>query len=219
MRLLCGAMAERVGGRGGGPGAGGGPGGGRGRYMKGRLPEGVDFAAYPGRSSTPLPTAESKGAERINQLKIWNEAATNDDKRGLKGNMGKNQALTTTGSGNRRTDSFKDAKERHSSSFQGDGTPISAGGAAAPAKPKMDMFADRSDDDESEEEGTETEMGGDGKVNDVEAIAPEKEVEAIKAAAPAPPAAAPPAAAPKKPATEAPAAEAPKEKGGCCVIV
>lgn len=88
------------------------------RYMRGRLPEGVDFAAYPGRSSTPLPTAESKSAERINQLKIWNEAATNDEKRRLNAAKGIGSAavnpITT-----RRTDSFKDAKERHSASFHG----------------------------------------------------------------------------------------------------
>jgi hypothetical protein len=95
--------------------------------MKGRLPEGVDFAAYPGRSSTPLPTAESKGAERINQLKIWNEAATSDDKRRLHAAQGKT-ALASAGSGSRRTDSFKDAKERHSASFQSSSGPDGGGG-------------------------------------------------------------------------------------------
>lgn len=122
--------------------------------MKGRLPEGVDFAAYPGRSSTPLPTAESKGAERINQLKIWNEAATNDDKRGLRAAQGK-QALTATGSGSRRTDSFKDAKERHSASFQGsdDSGQATANNAVhTKTSNKADIFADRSDDDSEEEE-------------------------------------------------------------------
>lgn len=126
---------------------------GRGRYMKGRLPEGVDFKAYPGRSSTPLPTAESKGAERINQLKIWNEAATNDDKRGLRAAQGK-QALTAVGSGSRRTDSFRDAKERHSASFQGSDD---SGGAHTNHNPphvkssnKADMFADPSDDSEDD---------------------------------------------------------------------
>lgn len=86
------------------------------RYMKGRLPEGVDFAAYPGRSSTPLPTAESKSAERINQLKIWNEAATNDDKRRLNAAKGIGSGVATATAA-RRTDSFKDAKDRHSASF------------------------------------------------------------------------------------------------------
>lgn len=86
------------------------------RYLKGRLPQGVDFAAYPGRSSTPLPTAESKSAERINQLKIWNEAATNDEKRRLNAHKGLGSAVTNS-VGTRRTDSFKDAKNRHSSSF------------------------------------------------------------------------------------------------------
>lgn len=113
----------------------------QGRYMKGRLPEGVDFAAYPGRSSTPLPTAESKSAERINQLKIWNEAATNDDKRRLHTAKSK-QGLASSGSSNRRTDSFKDARERHSASFQGDRK--AAGGD------DRDKYADPSDS-ESEE--------------------------------------------------------------------
>ena len=121
------------------------------RYMKGRLPDGVDFAAYPGRSSTPLPTAESKSAERINQLKIWNEAATNDDKRRL---AAANKLGPVAG---RRTDSFKDAKDRHSASFIGvpptdavrtgpirrPGVPLAADG---------DMFADRSESESEEEE-------------------------------------------------------------------
>lgn len=123
--------------------AGGRPGtgrGGKGRYMKGRLPQGVDFKAYPGRSSTPLPTAESKSAERINQLKIWNEAATNDDKRRLHTAQSK-QALTSAGSASRRTDSFKDARDRHSASFQ----PESSVEKETPAAPERDIFADRSD--------------------------------------------------------------------------
>lgn len=120
--------------------------------MKGRLPEGVDFAAYPGRSSTPLPTAESKSAERINQLKIWNEAATNDDKRRL-------NAKSKPG-GARRTDSFKDAKDRQSASFNGapqvdkqpgrDHQPIRRGGVRVGGD--RDMFADRSESESEEEE-------------------------------------------------------------------
>ncbi|KAI0561980.1 pleckstriny domain containing protein [Gracilaria domingensis] len=130
------------------------------RYIKGRLPEGVDFAAYPGRSSTPLPTAESKSAERINQLKIWNEAATNDDKRrlGASKTLGVN---ATSGSTTRRTDSFKQAKDRHSASFHS--TPPSNSSRSAehrtsvrhtsvPLNRNKDMFADRSDSESEEEE-------------------------------------------------------------------
>lgn len=182
---------------------GGGRGGGRGGrgYMKGRLPEGVDFAAYPGRSSTPLPTAESKGAERINQLKIWNEAATNDDKRGLKGNLGGKQALAAAGSGSRRTDSFKDAKNRHSASF----TDEEKAAQKRPGK-KVDMFADRSDDSDDESEDEEEEEV---------AVAPPKKAE--PAAVPPPP---PPQAqqAPPQQAQEAPPVEV-KAKGGCCVVM
>lgn len=118
--------------RGGGPlGRGAGRGG---RYLKGRLPEGVGFSAYPGRSSTPMPTAESKGQERMNQLKIWNEAAGGGSGGGKDGGgrlsaSGRRSsagsgsgsiggAAGKTGSlGERRTDSFKEAKERHSNSF------------------------------------------------------------------------------------------------------
>ena len=133
------------------------------RYMKGRLPEGVDFAAYPGRSSTPLPTAESKSAERINQLKIWNEAATNDDNRRLNASKAKG-ANVSSAAATRRTDSFKDAKDRHSASFHG-ATPanssdpkpvdhsqrsaIRTGGLPLPAN--NDIFADRSDSESDEE--------------------------------------------------------------------
>ena len=126
------------------PGPGGPIRGGRahGRYMKGRLPEGVDFAAYPGRSSTPLPTAESKSAERINQLKIWNEAATNDEKRRLNTVKSK-QALAHSGSGSRRTDSFKEAKERHSASFHSDKKETDA--------KDRDIYANRSDSDSDAE--------------------------------------------------------------------
>lgn len=131
------------------------------RYMKGRLPEGVDFAAYPGRSSTPLPTPESKSAERINQLKIWNEAATNDDKRRL--NASKSKAVNVTSAPSaRRTDSFKDAKDRHSASFHGAPPPsdksdpahmrsaIRTGGLPVPTN--KDMFADRSDSESEEDD-------------------------------------------------------------------
>lgn len=143
------------------------------RYIKGRLPEGVDFAAYPGRSSTPLPTAESKSAERINQLKIWNEAATNDDKRRLPASIGNNPGLGIVGSATRRHDSFKEAKDRHSSSFQ-DGPPPGqhataadvnfqnqlhpiqgsgrTGVASTTLPSKRDMFADRSDSDDSDDD-------------------------------------------------------------------
>lgn len=152
------------------------------RYMKGRLPEGVDFAAYPGRSSTPLPTAESKSAERINQLKIWNEAATNDEKRRLNAAKGIGSGPPNP-SATRRTDSFKDAKDRHSASFHGTPPPPSSqsyGDGTAdpdhivadaiahppsyhrtavrsvgvPAHRNNDMFADRSDS-ESEEDPDE----------------------------------------------------------------
>lgn len=140
------------------------------RYMKGRLPEGVDFAAYPGRSSTPLPTAESKSAERINQLKIWNEAATNVDKRRLNHNTLGSSPSASLGSG-RRTDSFKQAKDRHSASFSGSPPsannpsnnpdlantnsansqrhPIRTGGILAHTR---DMFADRSDSDSEDDD-------------------------------------------------------------------
>lgn len=152
------------------------------RYMKGRLPEGVDFAAYPGRSSTPLPTAESKSAERINQLKIWNEAATSDDKRRL--NAAKGIGSGPNNSSARRTDSFKDAKDRHSASFHGSPPSASSniqdpnsdqyrhvvpdaiahppsyhrtavGTVGKPMQRNNDMFADRSDS-ESEEEYEDT---------------------------------------------------------------
>lgn len=124
--------------------------------MKGRLPQGVDFKAYPGRSSTPLPTAESKSAERINQLKIWNEAATNDDKRRLR-TAQSNQALTATSAGNRRTDSFKDARDRHSASFSPE-TDI----CKDPTHP-VDIFADPSDSESDrrtsdERKGTDDDM-------------------------------------------------------------
>lgn len=142
-------MYTQAGGR---PGAGRG---GKGRYMKGRLPQGVDFKAYPGRSSTPLPTAESKSAERINQLKIWNEAATNDDKRRLHTAQSK-QALTNAGSANRRTDSFKDARDRHSASFQ----PESTMSKETPAAPVRDIFADRSGSESEEDRPSETSTGG-----------------------------------------------------------
>lgn len=156
------------------------------RYMKGRLPEGVDFAAYPGRSSTPLPTAESKGAERINQLKIWNEAATNDEKRRLNAAKGIGSGPPNP-SAARRTDSFKDAKDRHSASFHGTPSPQSKrvsdppthpdhvvaeaiahppsyhrtamGTVGAPRQNKSDMFADRSDSD-TDEEADETNGSG-----------------------------------------------------------
>lgn len=156
------------------------------RYMKGRLPEGVDFAAYPGRSSTPLPTAESKSAERINQLKIWNEAATNDEKRRLNAAKGIGSG-TPNPSGARRTDSFKDAKDRHSASFHGTPPPPSKrvsdpsthpdhvvadtiayppsyhrtamGTVGAPRQNKNDMFADRSDSD-TDEDADETAGSG-----------------------------------------------------------
>ena len=140
------------------------------RYIKGRLPEGVDFAAYPGRSSTPLPTAESKSAERINQLKIWNEAATNVDKRRLNHNTLGSSPSASLGSG-RRTDSFKQAKDRHSASFSGSPPnpnnpsnnsdlantnsansqrhPIRTGGILTHTR---EMFADRSDSDSEDEE-------------------------------------------------------------------
>lgn len=198
-------------------GRGGGPGGGRGGrgYMKGRLPEGVDFKAYPGRSSTPLPTAESKGAERINQLKIWNEAATNDDKRGLKGNMQGKQALATAGSGSRRTDSFKDAKERHSASFNEDeGEEAAAPAGARAPKPKVDMFADRSDDSSEDE----AEKPGDTVEPVAAAAASSPPPAAEKPASPvASPPAAPTATKPAAPAaTPEPQA---KEKGGCCVVM
>lgn len=129
------------------------------RYMKGRLPEGVDFAAYPGRSSTPLPTAESKSAERINQLKIWNEAATNDDKRRL--NSAKVKGVSLAGGTpptTRRTDSYKDAKDRHSASFHGappqapQRNPIRTGGDGEPLPSKRDMFADRSDSESDDDD-------------------------------------------------------------------
>lgn len=143
------------------------------RYMKGRLPEGVDFAAYPGRSSTPLPTAESKSAERINQLKIWNEAATNDDKRRLPAGIGKNPGLGIVGSTTRRTDSYKEAKDRHSASFHGAPPPgqnpsaadlelhnhlqsntrsIRTGAGTNALPSKRDMFADRSESDEEDDD-------------------------------------------------------------------
>ncbi len=127
---------------------GGRPGQGRqGRYIKGRLPEGVDFAQYPGRSSTPLPTAESKSAERINQLKIWNEAAAGS---ALKPGASQPQA-------NRRTDSFKDARERHSSSFQDGGAGGVRNGIPPEKKriPRDDIYADRSDDDDDDDDEEE----------------------------------------------------------------
>ncbi|CAN8064962.1 unnamed protein product [Agarophyton chilense] len=128
------------------------------RYIKGRLPEGVDFAAYPGRSSTPLPTAESKSAERINQLKIWNEAATNDDKRrlGASKTLGVNVASV---SATRRTDSFKQAKDRHSASFHSNSPSAPPRDAehrttvrhtSVPLNRNKDMFADRSDSESDE---------------------------------------------------------------------
>ncbi|PXF47197.1 hypothetical protein BWQ96_02972 [Gracilariopsis chorda] len=129
------------------------------RYIKGRLPEGVDFAAYPGRSSTPLPTAESKSAERINQLKIWNEAATNDDRRlGAGKTLGVNVA---TVSATRRTDSFKQAKDRHSASFHAT-LPTSNPSAdserranirhaSIPLNRNKEIFADRSDSESDDE--------------------------------------------------------------------
>lgn len=143
------------------------------RYIKGRLPEGVDFAAYPGRSSTPLPTAESKSAERINQLKIWNEAATNDDKRRLPAGIGKNPGLGIVGTTTRRTDSYKEAKDRHSASFHGAPPPgqnataadmelhnhlqstqrsIRTGAGTTVLPSKGDMFADRSDSDDDDDD-------------------------------------------------------------------
>lgn len=122
---------------------GGRPGQGRqqGKYMKGRLPEGVEFGQYPGRSSTPLPTAESKSAERINQLKIWNEAATGS---ALK--PGSSQPIAT----NRRTDSFKDARDRHSSSFQDQNN--TAKSNEKKRIPRDDIYADRSDDEDDEDD-------------------------------------------------------------------
>lgn len=160
------------------------------RYMKGRLPDGVDFAAYPGRSSTPLPTAESKSAERINQLKIWNEAATNDDKRRLPAGIGKNPGLGIVGTTTRRTDSYKEAKDRHSASFHGAPPPgqnptaadmelhnhllstqrsIRTGAGTTALPSKGDMFADRSDsDDEDDVELDDTHAGrGRGNLNDI----------------------------------------------------
>lgn len=130
------------------------------RYMKGRLPEGVDFAAYPGRSSTPLPTAESKSAERINQLKIWNEAATNDDKRRLNAQKAKGVSMTGSTASTRRTDSYKDAKDRHSASFHGAPPPpvestmshTSGRTTGAGLPSKSDMFADRSDSESEDDD-------------------------------------------------------------------
>lgn len=243
-------MYSQPGGRPGGAGGTGAVGGAAGvgggkvgnRYMKGRLPEGVDFAAYPGRSATPLPTAESKGAERINQLKIWNEAATNDDKRRL-------GAVVAPG-GERRTDSFKDARERHSASFQtkggsGHGSPAESAsrvasraarsGTIGPAVPrKNDMFADRSDS-ESDEEG-DLGLGVNGHnlvaedpvpaVNDiVAAVAVEPEVP--RPAPPSPPvkqAASPPSPSPVQQSSPAPAVpDQPspeiKQTKACCVIM
>lgn len=163
------------------------------RYMKGRLPDGVDFAAYPGRSSTPLPTAESKSAERINQLKIWNEAATNDDKRRLPAGIGKNPGLGIVGTTTRRTDSYKEAKDRHSASFHGAPPPgqnptaadmelhnhllstqrsIRTGAGTTALPSKGDMFADRSDsDDEDDDELDDSQIAnasrGRGNPNDI----------------------------------------------------
>eukprot|EP00171_Calliarthron_tuberculosum_P007647 IDg7647t1 len=174
----------------------------QGRYIKGRLPEGVDFAAYPGRSSTPLPTAESKSAERINQLKIWNEAATNDDKRRLNTAKSK-QALTSSAPGNRRTDSFKDARERHSASFQNAEADAEASAAAALEHPREgerdNIFADRSDEDEDDyEEDAENELGAAGVPTDP-----------VNSAYPAPAAAALPAAPKTLEAPTAPAGTRP----------
>lgn len=141
--------------------------------MKGRLPEGVDFAAYPGRSSTPLPTAESKSAERINQLKIWNEAATNDEKRRLNAAKGLG-SVAVNPIATRRTDSFKDAKDRHSASFHGtiptaseppnpdqvvnDAVPhlpsynrSAVGHVGGPVSKENDIYADRSDSETDED--------------------------------------------------------------------
>lgn len=131
------------------------------RYMKGRLPEGVDFSSYPGRSSTPLPTAESKSAERINQLKIWNEAATNDDKRRLNPKS-KGVSVSGSSSSTRRTDSFKDAKDRHSASFHAPPSPSTPTTSAPPTRAirtgagpipvtNKEMFADRSESDSEDE--------------------------------------------------------------------
>lgn len=192
----------------------------QGRYVKGRLPQGVDFAAYPGRSSTPLPTPESKSAERINQLKIWNEAATNDDKRRLQTAKSK-QALTATAPANRRTDSFKDARERHSASFQ---NAEADSRANAPERERDNIFADRSDDDDEDDDDEENDYGSGGAQQ--------------AAAAAAPPDAAPPAGPRTLEATPAPVgtrlpsaapgprpappvatpAQQQKQSNGCCTI-
>lgn len=179
----------------------------QGRYIKGRLPEGVEFGTYPGRSSTPLPTAESKSAERINQLKIWNEAATNDDKRRLQTAKSK-QALTAATSANRRTDSFKDARERHSASFQNQ---QQQGGTDTGAPEKRDIFADRSDEDDDDEDddpppppqATHT----DARSKAAPPPAPPQELRPM----PAPTATAPPA--PSLPLTTQQ-----KQSNGCCTI-
>jgi len=207
------------------------------RYVKGRLPQGVDFAAYPGRSSTPLPTAESKSAERINQLKIWNEAATN-----VGTPKSKPGAISNA---NRRTDSFKDAKDRHSASFQEDGNGNTNGNgngkhSTTTTRAKaVDIYANASssDDDDEETENTNAheeqdaaqyqyqyqqhQHHGEPNYNNntntdtnantvpVPAVAVNENKQA------APPAIVPAAAAP---AAEARPAEAPKESKGCCVI-
>lgn len=192
------------------------------RYMKGRLPDGVDFAAYPGRSSTPLPTAESKSAERINQLKIWNEAATNDDKRRLHSakSSGANAATASAG---RRTDSFKDAKDRHSASFHG--TPENEAreraqirSAAHPTR-NSDMFADRSDSD-SEEDAEESPLPP-VHVKQQHAAQPvDTQLAAVSAVnaplpLPSPPPQSSQAAAQASPLQHAP----PKQARACCVIM
>lgn len=212
------------------------------RYMKGRLPEGVDFAAYPGRSSTPLPTAESKSAERINQLKIWNEAATNDDKRRLNASKAKGVNVATTAS-TRRTDSYKDAKDRHSASFHGAPPPpleskldhsqrtsIRTGGV--PLAANKDMFADRSDS-ESDEDSLGPDIQ-DERVEDPVPMPPNPPQNKTQHSSPSPPTApanisavAPamphPIPTPRRndPSTVAPESSIPqpKESKACCTIM
>lgn len=216
-------------GGGGRPGSKGG-GGPNSRYVKGRLPEGVDFAAYPGRSSTPLPTAESKSAERINQLKIWNEAATN---------VGTPKAKVGANGGgnfnsNRRTDSFKDAKDRHSASFQDD---VPGANGKHSTTTRVDIYANASSDEDDKDDGDESKSyehdpAPNNNITNATAAAtmatqpgentmPTQPVERKYAAGPnnTAPAIVPASTADAPPAaTSRPPPGAAKEKKGCCVV-
>eukprot|EP00168_Porphyra_purpurea_P010034 TRINITY_DN2471_c0_g1_i14.p2 TRINITY_DN2471_c0_g1~~TRINITY_DN2471_c0_g1_i14.p2 ORF type:complete len:194 (-),score=32.21 TRINITY_DN2471_c0_g1_i14:620-1201(-) len=127
-----------------------------GEYLTGRLPAGVGFAALPGRAATPLPTASSKGAERLRQLQIWNEAATAGEEERRRNTVPGTGAAATAGGAERRTDDFHGVHARQASAARSEGSGgLSGRGASGGVDSREAMFAD-ADRSSDEEDGVES---------------------------------------------------------------